>query len=453
MTMRNPAYRGWRWILAAGALAVSASALAGVLYEQPPAATGRLVNAAWWEPDGTDYDTWAWDNFILPAGGTITELHWIGGHDPAYWPYSTPVINFEVAIYANSIANEPDVVQPPLVHYSTHGNAGESPAGTFAGMPSNHYQFVLPEPFQAAPGVQYWVYILAWQHGIPDWALAPGSGGDGSFFREIHGVGGGHIFQWIDGDAAFWLTDDITIDSADHRVAYQGWAGIADPLASAGSHRASDVAGGKATFPFKGATLAWTALAGPDRGIAHVSIDGVARPDVDLYRATAARRTTSYAQLGSGAHTIAIEVSGTANPQSSGTSISIDAFKTSAATVQDTSVAIQYGSWNGKASASALKGDYRGSRTRGASAALTFTGTHVDWITAKCPACGQAEVFIDGTSRGIVDLYAPAAQWQTSVSFDGLAPGSHRLRIKVLPTRNPASSGGKVIVDAFTVGG
>jgi bacillopeptidase F len=91
------------------------------------------------------------------------------------------------------------------------------------------------------------------------------------------------------------------------------------------------------------------------------------------------------------------------------------------------------------------------SSTAGAVAQVAFTGTHIDWITAKGPAYGQANVFIDGVQQGgTIDLYDPTQQWQVPISFTGLSASStHILQIQVLNTSNPSSTGTAVPVDAF----
>ena len=54
-----------------------------------------------------------------------------------------------------------------------------------------------------------------------------------------------------------------------------------------------------------------------------------------------------------------------------------------------------------------------------------------------------------GVSRGIMDLYQAATQWQVPVSFAGLGAGVHRIPAEVLGTRNALSTGTVVVLDAF----
>src|SRR5438552_13734841 len=63
----------------------------------------------------------------------------------------------------------------------------------------------------------------------------------------------------------------------------------------------------------------------------------------------------------------------------------------------------------------------------------------------------MASVTIDGVSAGTFDLYASTAG-PYSQTFSGLANTSHIIVVKVLGTKNPASSDTWVPVDGFVVG-
>lgn len=84
-------------------------------------------------------------------------------------------------------------------------------------------------------------------------------------------------------------------------------------------------------------------------------------------------------------------------------------------------------------------------------ATVHFTGTGISWITAVGPAFGNARVTLDGATE-VVDLYAPSlALKQTAWSAQDLSNGSHTLTIEWLGTKNPASSGTYVGIDALDV--
>ena len=116
----------------------------------------------------------------------------------ARWPIS------RCSIYASIPSGiQPDISQPPLVHYEVGGNANETPAEVLGGVQTYDYRYALPAPFQAAAGTKYWVQIEAYQPGAPDWGLAAATGGDGQYFRRLEGDG--FNYQIARGDAAFTL--------------------------------------------------------------------------------------------------------------------------------------------------------------------------------------------------------------------------------------------------------
>jgi hypothetical protein len=183
------------------ATAFAVGGTAGVLYIQAPGAGGILYPSSRWDPDGSDYDTYVWDDFTLGSTQTISKVTWRGGYDPAMFGSDGPVVDFTVSIYASIPAGtQPDVVNPPLVEYHTGGNAGETQAGVVGGTTMYDYSFTLPTPFQAGAGTKYWIRIEALQHSIPDWGIAAGTGGDGRYFRRS-ALG----YQAVTGDAAFSL--------------------------------------------------------------------------------------------------------------------------------------------------------------------------------------------------------------------------------------------------------
>jgi hypothetical protein len=91
------------------------------------------------------------------------------------------------------------------------------------------------------------------------------------------------------------------------------------------------------------------------------------------------------------------------------------------------------------------------SMTAGAIATVNFNGSGIEWIAYKAASRGIAEVSVDDVTQ-TVDLYSPATQRRASVfKISGLAPGPHRLRIRVTGRKNPASSGTTVEVDAIRI--
>ena len=190
------------------------AANAAVVYTQPPAGSGMLPSA-WWTPNGSDYDQYAWDSFTLATSAPVTEVKWRGGF--GYGSSTNSITGFTITFYASIGGNsQPNIASaPPLATYTATGNPGQTAAGTVGGYPMYDYDYVLPAPFQAVAGTVYWIQIEAAQSGIPDWCLAGGTGGNGSYFRRFAYIGDLY-FSMGSGDAAFTL---LTADTAIYSVA------------------------------------------------------------------------------------------------------------------------------------------------------------------------------------------------------------------------------------------
>lgn len=183
-------------------VAAGLSSAAAILYSQPPSTSGVFYPSS---SSSNDYDQFVWDDFTLSSTQAITEIRWRGGYDPRYALYAGPVVDFIVGIYGTSIAGEPDVASLPLVEYQAGGNAGQTPAGTFGGIPMYDYTLALPSPFNAQADVKYWVQIEASQAGVPNWGIADGTGANGTHFWALVNYAGGLSYRWGSGDAAFTL--------------------------------------------------------------------------------------------------------------------------------------------------------------------------------------------------------------------------------------------------------
>lgn len=210
-----------RWILLAAAFTVCCiSAQAAVLYQQPTNPGGGFYHSSWWDPDGSNYDEYVWDRFVLSSDADIDTVAWQGTYDPAYGG-DTPVVNFTVAFYGSIVGgSEPDLAHPPLVEYEVGNDAGETYAGVFGGSTMYDYRFALPARFHAQAGVYYWVQIEGWQWGYPGWSLARASTGDGMHYRCQHnnlmaGVPTGCWFTRPSGDVVFTLSGTTVADAED----------------------------------------------------------------------------------------------------------------------------------------------------------------------------------------------------------------------------------------------
>jgi hypothetical protein len=218
----------------------------------------------------------------------------------------------------------------------------------------------------------------------------------------------------------------------------------------------------RAAFAFTGRSAAWIGYRSVDSGIARVFVDGAFVADVDLF----ARRNESSVQiytvkgLGNGAHTLAIEVTGLKNAESQGITVVVDAFDVPAPAVShlqntDPNVGFSAGWTQANVEDSGIPwsgGTAAVSTTGGAQATLAFNGTGIGWIGARSPDGGIARVYIDRALVGAVDTYRYSLKVQdTLFEVDALADGNHTVTIEATGSRNGASSGTQVVVDAFDV--
>lgn len=88
---------------------------------------------------------------------------------------------------------------------------------------------------------------------------------------------------------------------------------------------------------------------------------------------------------------------------------------------------------------------------KGATAALSFTGTGITWIGVLDPYSGIALVYLDGT-QNTVDTYGPNTLYQQPLfSVHGLAAGTHTLSIQVVHQRDEDTEGSWVWINAFNI--
>ncbi len=85
-------------------------------------------------------------------------------------------------------------------------------------------------------------------------------------------------------------------------------------------------------------------------------------------------------------------------------------------------------------------GVFRFSNEVGAVAEGQFEGTGVRWLGRRFDDAGTAEVSIDGRVAGIVNQYGPERDLPFDWSHRGLAPGRHKIRIRILAEKPERSS-------------
>ncbi len=110
-----------------------------------------------------------------------------------------------------------------------------------------------------------------------------------------------------------------------------------------------------------------------------------------------------------------------------------------------------FGDWLAASPAGASQGGVMSANAAGSRATLGIpAGTHqVALISNRGPDGGKAEVYIDGTRFGRLDLYAASPQPRRIVFARGVNLNAHTLEVRVLGESNELSTGTRVDVDAF----
>jgi len=122
-------------------------------------------------------------------------------------------------------------------------------------------------------------------------------------------------------------------------------------------------------------------------------------------------------------------------------------FKVSA--VSQASTSVRYGgSWSPSTSSTWWGGTAKSSSAKGSTAAFTFSGRSVSWVSLKAPSRGKAYVYVNGVLKATVDLYASTTLKQRVVWSASYSTSATRtVTIKVLGT----SGRPRVDVDGFVV--
>lgn len=122
------------------------------------------------------------------------------------------------------------------------------------------------------------------------------------------------------------------------------------------------------------------------------------------------------------------------------------------ARTEESDAAVVYtGSWSDVSLNAASGGAYRRSATAGSSAALTFDGSWVQVGFVADHFGGDVEIFLDGESQGVVDLYRREAT-RLALRYEGLLEATHTISMTVLGTSNPFSNNRRVQLDYFDAG-
>ncbi len=112
------------------------------------------------------------------------------------------------------------------------------------------------------------------------------------------------------------------------------------------------------------------------------------------------------------------------------------------------------GTWTTSNNASRSGGSWAYTNAAGSFALFHFTGTGFDLIGSVAPNLGKARIVVDGTEAGYADFYLSGYVHKAKVfALTGLADSAHTVRIEWSGTKNAASSGTGIGIDALDVVG
>jgi hypothetical protein len=123
---------------------------------------------------------------------------------------------------------------------------------------------------------------------------------------------------------------------------------------------------------------------------------------------------------------------------------------------ESSSAIVDTGTWT----TATLSGSYGGSvqYTSTAGRKVTFSipagSNNVAWVAPKASNRGKADVYLDGVFQQRVDLYSASTLARQLVFSKSVSPAtSHKLEVRVLGTKQSASTGKRVDIDAFLTTG
>jgi phosphatidate phosphatase APP1 len=119
--------------------------------------------------------------------------------------------------------------------------------------------------------------------------------------------------------------------------------------------------------------------------------------------------------------------------------------------IQDgTSSIAKAGTWKSASSSNYYGGTVRFALASGASQQITANVTNAAIVLSKGPRMGKVKLWVDGYEQTF-DLYSATAKYRIvlwTADF-GPSPAIHTIRLTATGTKNPASGGTRVELDAF----
>lgn len=246
-----------------------------------------------------------------------------------------------------------------------------------------------------------------------------------------------------------------TIDDTSYGIAYNSWIGLPDTHALGRGLRCTARKDETLAFelPQNALKLSLLFYRGPNQGKARIIVDGAAVETLDLFRNNEQYQFAYDVPITAPKqnHEVKIVVLHEKRNASSGYQVCFDGFRVNNRPVDDDYIGIRYDSWVGISNGHAVSGMYRLASIANSVVTFDIRGSEFDWITARGPNFGLADIYVDDQLVMTVDLYFRVLHWDQPIHVQNLGGAGHTIKIVVRGEHNPISGGDGVVFDGFRV--
>lgn len=257
------------------------------------------------------------------------------------------------------------------------------------------------------------------------------------------------------------LTETLTICPDDAGVTFDRFVRERSTAATSGIYVYGRWADTRMSVRFNGSAIRWYGPRQPSYGKAEVYLDGSLMDAVDCYASVTDKAQDAMiwevSDLAEGPHTMEVRLTGDKNPASSGSIVVFDRFEVDGSQPYgggqriDEADGALLGPWISGQNNTYIGQAYHYSRYNTARFELSFTGTQIAWIGPKTGGYGRARVHIDGVDQGVVSQYGPTGWRERVWESKPLLQGQHTITIVPTGTRDVASRGTNIVIDALDV--
>ncbi|MFC4811003.1 S8 family serine peptidase [Paenibacillus sp. GCM10023250] len=287
----------------------------------------------------------------------------------------------------------------------------------------------------------------------------------GYYYVDVHAFAGKGTYELKTSRGAAAVNGEGVYEDNDPALTFDGAWTIASDVGYSGGTVKRVNSEGSVSFPFGGGEITWTAMKGPDQGIADVYIDGVKVASPSLYNNwRQMRQVILKKSVPKGSHMLTIKWTGNQEAYSAGSAINVDSLRVTAPSeaytvrLEENDVNFSFkGAWKKVENDKFSNGHAMGSYATGDEAVLSFTGTRAVLLSNRLNGIfPKIAVTVDERpeSEVIIDLNGDKDRndtYQVPVFDTGELPnGKHSIRIVNL-TIFDAIGMAPIVVDALVV--